>query len=119
MTTKQDPITVKYHFKDIENGQIAEGYTIIQIVDNEAEVSAADEQAMMLAEKSGGELTTSQGKPPANPEKYAAERREKAREQAVKDNQSTLTKEVQSGDLTTPDAPRLTDPVARQQQQEK
>lgn len=119
MTTKLEPITVKYHFKEIENGQIAEGYTILQINNHEAEVSAADEQAMMLAEKHGGQLTTSQGKPPADPIKYAAERREKARAQAEELDKSALTKEVQSGELATADAPRLTDPVAKQQQEPK
>lgn len=119
MTTKQDPVTIKYHFKDIENGQIAEGYTVLQIANHEAEVSAADEQAMLLAEKHGGEMTTGQGKVPVNPEQYAAMRREKALAQARELDKSALTKDVQSGELATPDAPRLTDPVAKQQQEFK
>lgn len=78
MTAKQDPITVKYHFKDIENGQIAEGYTVLQIVNHEAEVSAADTEAMLLAEKYGGELVTQQGKLPANPDQYKSKAVERA-----------------------------------------
>ncbi len=43
-----------YHFKQIENGQITDGYTVIQINKYEAEIT--DEAAILLAEKHGGEL---------------------------------------------------------------
>ena len=53
-----------YHFKHIENGQIAEGYTVLDINDHEAEVANDDGPAILLAEKNGGELVTQHGKPP-------------------------------------------------------
>jgi hypothetical protein len=49
---------MRYYFKDIENGQICEGYTVIDIADHEAEIT--DEVAILLAEKNGGELAESQ-----------------------------------------------------------
>ena len=69
---------MRYYFKHIENGQIAEGYTVIKINDHEAEVDAADTEAMLLAEKHGGEIVTQQGKAPVNPEQYKAKATEKA-----------------------------------------
>jgi len=45
-----------YHFKHIENGQIAEGYTVLDINDHEAEAANDDAEAILLAEKNGGEL---------------------------------------------------------------
>ena len=53
-----------YHFKHIENGQIAEGYTVLDINDHEAEVANDDGPAILLAEKNGGELVAQQGKTP-------------------------------------------------------
>lgn len=63
---------MKYHFKNIADGQIAEGYVSLDITGHEAEVDPADAEAILLAEKHGGELVTQQGKPPANPEAYKA-----------------------------------------------
>lgn len=112
-----------YHFKDIESGQIAEGYTVLDINDHKAEVTNDDAPALLLAEKHGGELHTSQGKPPKDADKYRSEQVGKiealriAAEAAIqKQNQADLTKAVQSGELPAEDAPRLTDPVAEQQQ---
>jgi hypothetical protein len=124
-----------YHFELIENGQIAEGYTILDINDHQAEISNDDAPALLLAEKHGGELLTLQGKLPKDAAKYKAEHFAKysqgsqlggaealrlANEAAVqKQNQSDLTKAVESGALATPAAPALTDPVAKQQQAAK
>ena len=47
---------MKYHFPNIENGQIAEGYTVIDINNHEAEIGNDDTEAILLAEKNGGEL---------------------------------------------------------------
>lgn len=47
---------MKYHFLHIENGQIAEGYTAIDINDYEAEIGNDDAEAILLAGKNGGEL---------------------------------------------------------------
>lgn len=47
---------MRYRFKDKESGQIAEGYTVLQIVNFECEVANDDTEAILLAEKSGGEL---------------------------------------------------------------
>jgi hypothetical protein len=47
---------MKYHFKHIENGQLTDGYTAIQITGHEAEIDPADTEAILLAEKNGGEL---------------------------------------------------------------
>jgi len=63
---------MRYRFKDRESGQIAEGYTVLQIIDFECEVSNDDTEAILLAEKSGGELLTQAGKPPKHPEVYRA-----------------------------------------------
>lgn len=129
-----------YHFKDIESGQIAEGYTVLDINDHKAEIlplkaikiinnkpviyEVEDAPALLLAEKHGGELLTGQGKPPADPAKYKTEQVGKvealriAAEAAIqKQNQSTLTDYIEAGSITTADAPRLTDPVAEQQQE--
>jgi hypothetical protein len=59
---------MKYHFKNIKNGQIGSGYTVIQITDNKAEIDPADTEAILLAEKNGGELVpkvmkTAEGEP--------------------------------------------------------
>ena len=112
-----------YHFKEIKSGQIAEGYTVLDINDHQAEFANDDEPALLLAEKHGGELLTQQGKPPKDAEKYKAEQigdqvalRIAAEAAIQKQNQSQLTQSVQSGELSTEDAPRLTDPVAEQQQ---
>jgi hypothetical protein len=112
-----------YHFKEIESGQIVEGYTILDINDHQAEIANDNAPALLLAEKHGGELFTLQGKPPADPAKYKAEQvggadaLRLANEAAVqKLNQSTLTKDIEAGTLATDDAPAKTDPVARQQQ---
>lgn len=128
-----------YHFKDIESGQIAEGYTVLDIEDHKAEIlpekaikivnnkpvvyEVENAAAILLAEKHGGELHTSQGKPPKDAEKYRAEQvgteaelRIAAEAAIQKQNQSQLTKDVQSAELPAEDAPRLTDPVAEQQQ---
>lgn len=46
---------MKYHFGDVwegENGQIREGFTVLTIVNGEAEVTTDEEKA--LAEKYGG-----------------------------------------------------------------
>jgi len=51
---------MKYHFEDIENGQITEGYNTITIVNHEAEIK--DEAKILLAEKHGGELASSKAK---------------------------------------------------------
>jgi len=73
-----------YHFKDIENGQIKKSYTTLQIENHTVEIPplqkiidgqevlVEDVEAMLLAEKHGGELLTKQGKPPKDPEKYKA-----------------------------------------------
>lgn len=63
---------MKYHFEAIENGQITEGYVTLQITNHEAEVDPANAEAILLAEKHGGELVTRQGTPPANPNSYKA-----------------------------------------------
>jgi len=47
---------MKYHFADIENGQIKKGYTTLQIENHTVEVDPADTEAILLAEKHGGEL---------------------------------------------------------------
>ena len=47
---------MKYHFADIENGQIKKGYTTLQIENHTVEVNPADTEAILLAEKNGGEL---------------------------------------------------------------
>lgn len=52
---------MKYHFTDIQNGQIAAGYTVLQIANHEAEIANDDAEAILLAEKSGGQLV----EPPA------------------------------------------------------
>ncbi len=106
-----------YHFKDIENGQIAVGYTVLDINDHEAEIGNDDAPALLLAEKHGGELLTKQGKAPKDPVKYRTEQVEAARLQAEKSDKSALTKAVESGELPTAEAPASTDPVARQQQE--
>ena len=49
---------MKYHFANIENGQIAKGYTVLQIENRTVEVDPADTEAILLAEKHGGELAT-------------------------------------------------------------
>ena len=49
---------MKYHFKHIENGQIKKGYTTLQIENHVVEVDPADTEAILLAEKHGGELAT-------------------------------------------------------------
>jgi hypothetical protein len=112
-----------YHFKHITNGQIVEGYTLIDINNNEAEIANDNAPALLLAEKHGGELLTLAGKPPKDAEKYKTEQVGKTEalritaEAAIqKQNQADLTKAVQSGELAAEDAPRLTDPVAEQQQ---
>jgi hypothetical protein len=51
---------MKYFFENIENGQIAEGYTSIKIINHEAEVDPADTEAILLAEKRGGQLKAPQ-----------------------------------------------------------
>ena len=53
-----------YHFKHIENGQITEGYVVIDINDRQAEIDNGDGPAILLAEKNGGELVAQQGKTP-------------------------------------------------------
>jgi len=50
---------MKYHFTNIENGQIAEGYVVIDINGHEAEVGNDDAPAILLAEKHGGEILIS------------------------------------------------------------
>ena len=112
-----------YHFKDIQSGQIAEGYAILDINDHQAEVANDDAPALLLAEKHGGELMTHHGKPPKDVEKYKAEQvgdsaalRIAAEAAIQKQNQTDLTKAVESGAIQAEDAPRLTDPVAEQQQ---
>ena len=47
---------MKYHFKDVQNGQIADAYTVIQITNHEAVIDAGDYTSILLAEKHGGEL---------------------------------------------------------------
>jgi len=47
---------MKYHFTNIENGQIKRGYTTLQIENHVVEVDPADTEAILLAEKHGGEL---------------------------------------------------------------
>jgi hypothetical protein len=49
---------MKYRF-EIENGQITDGYTVIQIINHEAEIG--DEAEILLAEKHGGELAAQIG----------------------------------------------------------
>lgn len=49
---------MRYRFNEIENGTIEEGYTSIQIINHEAEIT--DEAAILLAEKHGGELAPPQ-----------------------------------------------------------
>jgi hypothetical protein len=112
-----------YHFKDIQSGQIVEGYTILDINDHQAEVANDNAPALLLAEKHGGELFTLQGKPPKDAEKYRAEQvgtneelRTLAEAAIQKQNQSTLTDDIETGKTGTAEAPRLTDPVAEQQQ---
>lgn len=54
----------KYVFKTIQNGQISDGYTVIQISNGEAEIANDDAAAILLAEKHGGELAPKKsGKP--------------------------------------------------------
>ena len=53
----------KYHFEEIENGQIQDGYTIVVIENHIAEISNDDVEAMLLAEKNGGVIEAVQDKP--------------------------------------------------------
>lgn len=46
----------KYTFKNIQNGQITDGYTVIQIENGAADIANDDAAAILLAEKHGGEL---------------------------------------------------------------
>lgn len=57
----------KYFFKNIQNGQITDGYTVIQIEDGTADIANDDAAAILLAEKRGGELAAKQ--PPKTPKK--------------------------------------------------
>lgn len=54
---------MKYHFEHIENGQIAEGYAVINISGHEAEIANDDVEAILLAEKHGGELAVKAKQP--------------------------------------------------------
>ena len=45
---------MKFHFADIENQTITEGYTTVVIVDHEAEVPNDDAEAILLAARYGG-----------------------------------------------------------------
>lgn len=47
---------MKYVFANLKNGQISDGYVVIQVVNHEAVIDAADYAAILLAEKNGGEL---------------------------------------------------------------
>ena len=60
---------MKYHFADIENGQIKKGYTTLQIENHVVEVDPADTEAILLAEKHGGQLAVKvKAKQPPTPE---------------------------------------------------
>lgn len=59
---------MKYHFRNIENGQIADAYTVIQITNHEAIVDAGDYPAILLAEKNGGEMVLKKAKAEAKAE---------------------------------------------------
>lgn len=65
--TKQEPTFIRYRFENLQNGQLTEGYIVIDINDYEAEVDAADTEAILLAEKHGGEIVT-------HPEKIQAQK---------------------------------------------
>jgi hypothetical protein len=47
-----------YNFPKIDFGQISEGYTTINIIRHQAEIGNDDTEAILLAEKHGGELLT-------------------------------------------------------------
>jgi hypothetical protein len=47
-----------YNFPKIDFGQISEGYTTINIIRHQAEIGNDDAEAILLAEKHGGELVT-------------------------------------------------------------
>lgn len=64
---------MKYFFRDIKNGQIADAYTIIQITNHEAVVDSGDYAALLLAEKHGGEMALKKAEVKAEAKKQEAQ----------------------------------------------